>query len=217
MQLLRATLLIVGFLILGACQSPLMSTFQNVLPAIFQWRGADSPRLNPSFSYIRLEAVGQTAFLALGMVESHGTLDKVEYYFSGEKEVLRLHRGRIVGLSGSTFDWRVLPRTGGIPELTGATRVWERGRDVEPGGMLGIKERMTAREILAPSKSNLRGLNAQGLRWFEESSLPLQPLPQEHRLPPSRYAVDRKSGAVVYAEECVKSTFCLSWQRWPAK
>jgi hypothetical protein len=211
--LLLATLLVS---VLTGCQSPLVSTFSSAFPRLFSWAEKD-PKLDPAFQYIRVDYNNRAAYLALGSVGRLRGFDGVEHYYSGSREVLSLYRGRVVGLSGSTVDYSVASASPSVPEFAVGGSTWDRVRDVQPGGLIGVRERMSSRRVSPPPSIELRAARAESLDWYEEVSEPLQPLPGLHVLPPARFAFDAKSGRVVYGEECLTVELCLRWQRWPVR
>jgi hypothetical protein len=211
-------LLLATFLVsvLTGCQSPLVSTFSSAFPGLFSWTEKD-PKLDPAFQYIRVDSNNRAAYLALGSVGRLRGFDGVEHYYSGSREVLSLYRGRVVGLSGSTVDYSVASASPSVPEFAVGGSTWDRVRDVQPGGLIGVRERMSSRRVSPPPSIELRAARAESLDWYEEVSEPLQPLPGLHVLPPARFAFDAKSGRVVYGEECLTVELCLRWQRWPVR
>jgi hypothetical protein len=92
--------------------------------------------------------------------------------------------------------------------------MFERARDLSPGYRYGIREKMLIRRIAPPDDTQLRLLPPSSLTWFEEV---VQGGEDEQ---PARYAVNlnRRDGMhrVVYAEQCLSSDLCFSWQRWPS-
>lgn len=189
-------------------------------------------RLNPNFRYLRVTIGSRVVFLALGNEDSHPQ-GPIEVWYSAEREVLRLQKGRIVGAVGLTTEWRnvVLPE---LPSWSAITRAqepvsWVRIRDVMPGYRFGVRDKLVLRVLPPPRNSALQGPDPQSLNWFEER---LQPdslarfpatlftgLAVDSGLPPARYAVDLREGkeTVVYAEQCLAPDLCFSWQRWPLK
>jgi len=96
-----------------------------------------------------------------------------------------------------------------------------------PGYRFGVEDDLVVGVISAPAKSGLRGVAAESLTWFEESTASSAGESVRRAvfgataatwLPPARYAVDLGGGGdqVVYAEQCLAADLCLSWQRWSA-
>jgi len=67
--------------------------------------------------------------------------------------------------------------------------------------------------VSAPAQSNLIGLPAAQLKWFEEKVVSTKADP----LPSARYGVAFKDGQPeqVYGEQCFSNELCFSWQAWP--
>jgi len=90
---------------------------------------------------------------------------------------------------------------------------FDRVRDESPGYRYGIAEKLRIRSIAAPADSQLKNIPPASLSWFEES------VQGDTGLPSARYAVKSDSGghpSVMYAEQCLSSEYCFSWQVWPS-
>lgn len=194
--------------------------------------GVDDAKLNPNFHYLRVTTGGRVALLALGELD-RDERGQIEVWYSAEREVLRLQNGRLVGAVGLTTEWRnvALPE---LPSWSAAARNahgfrWTRARDVMPGYRFGVKDVLALRVIATPQRSALRGLDPDGLAWFEERVVPEtvarrsaifgDRIGVDDTLPPARFAVD-VSGArdtVVYGEQCLAADLCFTWQRWPVR
>ena len=190
-----------------------------------------SVRLNPEIRYLRVTVSGRAALMALGYTENH-PLGPIEVWYSAEREVLRFQNGRLVGAVGLTTEWReatlpAFPPWSALATATSPFR-WTRVRDLMPGYRYGIKDMLSLRVISDPARGELRGLDPDSLTWFEERA-ELEPLARvsaffdnsiagDLALPAARYAVDLRlgQGTVVYGEQCLSRTLCLTWQRWPA-
>jgi hypothetical protein len=174
--------------------------------------------LRPGYRYLRASVGGRTVLLALGYVENHPG-GAIEVWYSGEREVVKIQRGHIVGTAGLATDWRSVRFVSPLPELRQVTAQgtarYMRSRDEMPGYRYDIRETMTLRRIPAPEKSAIRALDPALLVWIEESSD--ASTPGETPLPPARFALDIREGAdpVVYSEQCLTPTLCLALQRWP--
>ncbi len=195
------------------CSSSTNAVIDTVQSIVRRDTGAAALSLDPRFRYLRVTTQGGgVAFLALGYVDNtpQGPL---EVWYSGERQVLRLQNGRLAGVTGVATEWHgvSLPPLPSWRELGRAPAPyrWSRTRDVMPGYRYGLRDALEVRQIGAPSRSQLAGMDALQLTWFEETSA---------TLPPARYAVqiDDGSGTVVYAEQCLAPELCLSWQRWKA-
>lgn len=200
-------------LLLTAC-SPALYELGDTL-SLFRG-GTDSAigsaKLDPRYRYLRITVGGKATLMILGYVDP-GPQGPVEVWYSSGGEVLRIQGGRIVGATGMPTDWlnvrlSAQPAWSGIAAPVALTRQ----RDVMPGYDYGIVDALSVAPVVAPSDTRLVGVPTVQLRWFEETSTGRQPLPR------ARYAVSIQDGQeiVVYGEQCLSKTFCLSWQRWPA-
>lgn len=173
-----------------------------------------TPRLNPALQYLRVGVAERTAYLALGYRDPHPA-GEVEVWYSAKGEVLKLQGGRIVGTAGLETDWREV-RQSGLPrwaDIPAAGASYRRERDLMPGYRTAVREQVRIRPIAVPAHSALRHPAPQTLRWFEESSMAAD---VTLALPAARFAVDVSAGdaPVVYSEQCLSATLCLTLQRW---
>jgi hypothetical protein len=164
-----------------------------------------------------MSADGRAALLVLGYVEPHPQ-GPIEVWYSAQRAVIKLQRGRLVGAVGLKTEWRrvALPELPDWSELVASAQPypWTRRRDVMPGYRYGVLDRLTLRQVSAPARSRLVGIDPETLLWFEETAAREA---DGERLPPARYALDpRATGeAVVYGEACLAQDLCFAWQRWP--
>ena len=127
--------------------------------------------------------------------------------------------GRVLATNGLELDWHNV-RYVSLPawsELAGLSSnsssfQFKRTLDQMPVYKFGISEVVNLYGIGAPSNSNLIGLPANQLKWFEEKVKGTS-----HGLPSARYGLSTKDGhaVVVYGEQCFSSELCFSWQSWP--
>jgi len=195
------------------CSPSTSAVFDTVRSVARRDTVAATPSLDPRFRYLRVTTQGGSAgFLALGYVDDTPR-GQLEVWYSAQLQVLRLKDGRLAGATGVATEWHdvSLPPLPSWRELGRAPAPyrWSRTRDVMPGYRYGVRDTLEIRRIDPPSRSQLAGMDALQLTWFEETS---------ETLPPARYAVqiDEGSGTVVYAEQCLAPELCLSWQRWKA-
>ena len=170
-------------------------------------------KLNPNFSYLRVQVGKREVFMVLGYVDKDRD-GAVEVWYSALGEVIRLRDGRLVGATMNMgTDWlavsfKQLPRW----EQIGTQAVFERDRDTSPGYQYGIKEKMHIHSIPESKDSQLQLIQSSSLTWFEEFA------EGTDALPAARYAVSMTTiPQVVYAEQCLSKEFCFSWQRWTPK
>lgn len=178
---------------------------------------ADSAPLNPDYRYLRVTAGKNVALLVLGYTDAvpqAGT----EVWYSADKETIRLWRGRVAGTAGLNTDWRAVAFTdlptwrAALPSGAG----YFRQRDVMPGYAMGVREQVRIVPVAPPTASALKDVAPQDLQWFEERATPEG---VTAALPPARFAVDLSGGQerVVYSEQCLSATLCLTLQQWPAR
>ena len=188
---------------------------QALVDAFHQYRADNSsnktaPGLNPNFNYLRVQVGKREVFMALGYVDQLPD-GPVEVWYSALGEVLRLRDGRLIGATMNMgTDWLSVSFTN-LPrwDQIGAQASFERNRDVSPGYRYGIKEKMHIQAIPQPNDSQLQLIQPSSLTWFEEHA------EGAGALPPARYGVNMAATPqVVYAEQCLSSDFCFSWQRW---
>ena len=193
------------------------AVLNDVFSAMFadQGNNSDPEKLNRSLRYLRVVASGGVSLLVLGYVEANPS-GPIEVWYSSKAEVLRIQNGHVVGLTGTTVEWRhvglsVSPPWQGI-DSTGTRYV--RTRDVMPGYLFGTTDQLDLSLTPAPSRSNISAKPvalAQNLKWFEAREV-------NNQLPPARFAVETINGVstAVYGEQCFSQTYCLSWQTWPS-
>jgi hypothetical protein len=223
MYLSRRFLIVVcTAMLLAGCQSNSVgnAALQTLRAAIW---GVDQPTgagLDPRFSYIRVTTNKSVAFLALGYVDPHPQ-GPIEVWYSAEREVIRLQNGRLVGATGTLTEWRQV-RGSAFPSWRVLAQraepyLWTRTRDVMPGYQFNTRDELQLRVTAPPPRNALQGVLPESLTWFEESLLSTTAAPADITKP-ARYAVDLSEGTerVIYAEQCISSDICLTWQRWVA-
>jgi len=174
------------------------------------------------FAYLRVQVEGNTpALLVLGNLDPQPD-GVVEVWYSGSKEALRLKNGRIVGMTGATYDWsavRVAPLPPAWADVGTTGFEYTRTRDQMPGYAFGVADKVTlSRWNGLPPTELLRSLpeaKAQTYQWYREQSQPMQG--SKRALPDAWFAWGKHRGAytVVYSEQCLAPDFCLRMQRWP--
>jgi hypothetical protein len=172
---------------------------------------SSSPTLKPGYRYIRITLSGIPTYSVLGNMDSD-----TEVWYTTGGEVIRLHGGRLAGTAGLPVDWRAVELTS-VPSWGQALRggaAYLRQRDVMPGYGTGMRETVEIRPVVPPSHSELIGMAPDTLTWFEET---VASLPSEAALPPARFAVRMSDGGarVVYSEQCLSASLCLTFQPWP--
>ena len=213
---------------LSACSSTRLNDVRSVISAAFTGGSVDGSRLKPDHTYLQIDSNGQRSFVVLASVDDHPD-GPVEVYFGGQRQVLRLQNGRVVGAVGYTSEWRNVSLKN-VPSWTAVKNApqpltLQRVRDVMPGYRYGIHDQVTLRSIATPQKGTLLRVAPAGLSWFQEDNQAMSNVPSnglmtparvEAPLPPARYAVAFASSTatVIYAEQCLAPDLCFSWQRW---
>lgn len=184
--------------------------------ALYQGSAQEVPaRFNPRFSYLRTQIGDRTIYMVLGYVDKNPD-GPVEVWYSSSGEVIRLQNGRIVGTTGLALDWREV-RFSGWPSWSTQTsseqQTYVRERDLMPGYRFGVRDEVTRTPIPTPRRTALSGTDANALRWYEERSLSR---PAAASLPVARFGVVSREGrdVVVYSEQCISNSICMSFERW---
>ncbi len=210
-------------LVCTACTTGMDAVLKTAIGALPGKRDSSAVRLDPKFRWLRVATQGGYVHLALGYEDTH-PLGKIEVWYSGTREVLRLQNGRIAGATGLTTEWRSvsLHDAPAWTSVAGTERPvrWIRTRDVMPGYRFGVRDQLEVRAMRPPKQLALQGVDAQRLSWFEERVVPLgdsraNSASGHDLLPVARYAVDmRGEGAIViYGEQCLAPELCFAWQR----
>jgi hypothetical protein len=178
-------------------------------------------RLNPQLRYLRIDVAGRPpALLVLGYLDPHPE-GEVEVWYSSQGEVLKTRHGRIIGTAGLELDWRRVAMTPAAPawqEVTVSGHRYRRLRDEMPGYRQNIVSDVVVTRwkglpdtALAASLPPERARRYQWFREEEANSSPGNPLPA------AWYGWGRYNGhaAIVFSQQCLSATFCLSLQRWP--
>lgn len=204
--------------VLAGCStsaSPVQRTFEAaVAPWVRGLRAAPVEAagvpVQAGFDYLRVSVNGKPVWLARGYTDpAEGGV--VSVWYSAQAEVLRLQRGRLAGLVGTPTSWVRVEGIGTAPpgpDLPDSGATWQRRVDQMPGHQWALQDTLQVRRIGPPADTQLAGLSPNDLVWVEE-------VDTRRRLPPSRYAWKPGQADPVYGEQCLKSDFCLAWQRWP--
>lgn len=176
-------------------------------------RQLDRVPLDSRYRYLRVAIHGRSTVLILGYVDEDALGPIETWYSPGGVETIRLQNGRFVGGSGLPIEWRNVHLSAQPlwQSVETPTQI-ERRRDVMPGYDFGLVDKLTVEPIKVPSGTSLYGKPHADWHWYEDVSS------GDAALPPSRYAVETVDGksSVVYGEQCLTRSFCISWQRWPA-
>ena len=176
--------------------------------------------LNPKLRYLRVDVDGRPpALLVLGYLDPHPQ-GEVEVWYSSQGEVIKTRHGRIVGTAGLELDWRRVIMSPAPPDWTtmvASGQRYRRWRDEMPGYRQSILSDVLVTPWPGlpnvPLGASLSSDRAKHYRWFREDDTSRSP----NALPPSWFALGPYDGqpSVVYSQQCLSATFCLSLQRWP--
>ena len=201
----------------GCVQTPITQTLVEAFGK-GKSRNIDTVKLNPNLKYLRVTVRDQSVLMVLGYLDNTPQ-GSIETWYSSEGEVLKLLNGRVLSTNGLELDWRNV-RYASLPawsELEGLSSnssnfQFTRTHDQMPAYKYGISEVINLYRVSAPNNSNLLGLPANQLKWFQEKVEGTT-----HGLPSARYGLSTKDGqaVVVYGEQCFSSELCFSWQTWP--
>ncbi len=207
---------------MAGCSSPASNPMMTMLNHVaHQASDTGQAQLDPGFHYLRVMVDGKVVFLASDTPNVNDPHVSSAWY-SADREILRFRNGRLVGAIGTATEWRnvvvpELPAWSEIP-LTANPIIWTRTRDVMPGYRFGVQDSVALKRISPPGASQLVGMDAHVLTWYEERvESSGNGLMREDGLPPARYAVDLRNQRerVVYGEACVSAKLCFTWQQWP--
>jgi hypothetical protein len=210
--------ILLGLLSLSACiQTPIS---QTMVEAFGRGKNSniDTVKLNPNLKYLRVTVRDRSVLMVLGYLDNTPQ-GNIETWYSSEGEVLRLLNGRVLSTNGLELDWRnvkyeFLPTWSAVIGSSSNSSDFQfvRTFDHMPSYKFGISEVVNLYGVGVPSNSNLIGLPANQLKWFEEKVKGTS-----HGLPSARYGLGTKDGqaVVVYGEQCFSSELCFSWQTWP--
>lgn len=201
---------------LSACasrQSAAWAAARSLLPSAGAGTAVDKLVLRPEFRYLRVTVQGRAVVLmVLGYVDQGADGKPVEVWYSADGEVLRLQNGRLAGLVGTPVEWANVRISSASPlawpSAAGQALRYERHIDRMPGYQWGQIHALSLYAVPPPSSSMLADLGAEDLLWFEERD-------ERNALPPARYAMAPGAAEPTYGEQCLDTTLCLSWQRWP--
>lgn len=179
---------------------------------------------NTAYRYLRVQVQDRApALLVLGYVDPHPQGD-IEVWYSAQREVIKLQHGRIVSTLGLPTDWRAVRYPYAPPAWTKVSPQgdsYPRLRDTMPGYHYAVTDQMTltpwrdAPPLTLPA--SVPNELARSYDWFQETMLSSSTTGEP--LPPSWYAwgIHRGQATVVYSEQCLSATFCLTLQRWPVQ
>jgi hypothetical protein len=179
-------------------------------------------KLNPALRYLRVQAQGQpSALMVLGYVDPD-PLGDIEVWYSSQREVIKLQNGRIVSTTGLETNWRAVRFSAAPPAWSNVAAegsYYNRLRDQMPGHRYALSDRLQLKPLAGVPNvqlpASLPHEQANTYRWFSESTLNSG----DPSLPPSLFAwaAYRGQPTVVYSQQCLSATFCLTLQLWPVQ
>ena len=179
-------------------------------------------KLNPAYRYLRVQAPGQApALMVLGYVDPD-PLGDIQVWYSSQHEVIKLQNGRIVSTTGLETNWRAVRFVATPPgwsEVPSEGVLYKRLRDEMPGHRYALSDSLQLKPLANSPAIQLPVTlpleNANTYRWFSETTLSSG----DPSLPPSWFAWGAYRGqpAVVYSQQCLAVSFCLTLQLWPAQ
>lgn len=199
--------------LLAACQGvhPVMDTLTMAWP----WR-SQYAQLQSGVEYMVVTLDGRATVMALGertdLVTPQG-LERHEYWYSSQHEMLHMVNGRIHRAFGLTVEWRA--QDASPPAWADVKKArhevpWSRVLDIMPGYRYGQVDHLWVRPSSAP-QTPPQGVPTSAA-WFEEAvvSKTEEGRPWEFR---QRFAV--LDAQVVYSEQCLSPRVCLSLRPIP--
>lgn len=166
-------------------------------------------QLPARYRYLRITANGRALPMVLGFVDpATGNSPLPTYvWYSSAHEVLRLRDGMVAGTAGLPVNWLDV-HYAAWPDWGDRPQTIVRTRDVQPGYRFGLRDTLHIVPIEPPRDSRLEGLAPRSLRWFHVTNA------RNGRS--MLYAVrGRRHPQVVYGEQCLAASLCLTWQDWP--
>lgn len=209
----------IAALVLSACASSSSGLVDSLKYAGSSWFGNDvAVTLIPGFRYLRVVSGKRVNYLVLGyadLMSSDAGREEVEVWYSARRETLRLLDGHLVGAVGLPAEW-LDARFESRPKwaMVGSERTeFLRERDVMPGHRFRIRDKVAIVRTQAPAETDLQGVKASALAWFEETIATTT----GDTLPPAYFGVrmDTSRPRVEYSYQCISAQLCFSAQQWP--
>ena len=191
----------------------------------------DETPLNPKYRYLKVEANGQPALLALGYVDQKNKATQ-DVWYSAYKEVVEIKGGRLANTEGLEVNWtevtlvdppsllEALATTLGARNKYPIKLRYTRTRTVMPGYHVNIRETV----VLEPLNEIPSGIPKvfkdpemnKDIHWVKETVL----VPTQSRDPSvspleAIYAINTKTSEVVYGKQYLTPDFFVSWLSWP--
>ena len=208
--------------LLSACAGPGAVALESLIEVVKPSTAVASAPLNPQYQYLRITANGKPALMVRGTASPAALAQGGSTWYSADKEVLELNQGRISLALGTPVEWRSVKAAWPAWPQTNEAVFYQRQRDVTAPVRYGLNERMRLQKLaqgqprfwLQPAG---KAVLPADLSWYSETMEPQQG--GGAALPVALFGV-QGSGAqarVVYSEQCLSATVCLSLQEWPAQ
>ncbi|MEA9601212.1 YjbF family lipoprotein [Polynucleobacter sp. MG-28-Ekke-A2] len=194
----------------------------------------DEAKLNQNYRYLKVEANGQPALLALGYVDQKKQ-SKHDVWFSAFKEVVEIKDGRLGNTEGLEVNWTEVSLFDAPPlraalalnidagdkaKQKSAKLRYMRIRSVMPGYHVNIRETVVMEaltEIPIDIPKQLKDPIAnENIRWIQETVL-VPPNNFNPSIKPLRaiYAINIKTNETVFGKQYLTPDFFVSWLTWP--
>lgn len=208
MRCLRWVLITVSLQFLSACASGLsggLSTLVNEVRS--SPSSARQTPLKTGIRYLLVENNHREA-LMVWVGNEVGPMGPITIWVSSDGVVLRLTRGRLVGISEPSRQWRLISESSLVPNdgLLQASH-FSQTTDEQPGYRFGVLRTVT--KTLLKDNTQAPSWLPQGLQWEQELDVATG-----KRLALNGYF--RPDGEIVAGQRCIHPRWCLQWQTWPA-
>ena len=190
----------------------------DTLTVASPWGMTPPIRLQNGFEYLAVALNGRTTIMALGDrkdIPGSKGVERHEYWYSAQNEMLHTVNGRIYRAAGFTVEWRgqrSSPPAWTDPKESGREVHWIRVLDVMPGYRYGQTDHLFTKSTSAPTDAP-KAVSANAA-WFEDAVVSTTEANQQWDFR-QRFAV--LNGLVVYSEQCLSPKICLGLRPLPLK
>lgn len=199
-----------NILALSACTNLWKASLQTMQEPLATSLDVSRLTLDPNLSYLKLGVNGQEALLVLGYQTAE---EKI--WFSSDRAIVKTKNGYLSGMQGFVTNWEVVsgPDLIKFPNL-GLPTSYSRVRNVMPGYQYEVRESVLVTPLLSAPSSVPAELPGKPWRWFSEKVTSQYGGHKQVYDYPGLIALDvsKKPYQVMYAQQCLKRDFCLSWQ-----
>jgi hypothetical protein len=191
----------------------------------------DETSLNPNYRYLKVDANGQPALLVLGYIDKKARANQ-DVWYSAYKEVIEINGGRLANTEGLESNWtqvtlieppsllEALKSTSAATNKRPIKFRFTRIRTLMPGYHVNIRETVVMEALNEIPSGIPKALSDpepnKDIRWVKETVL----VPTQYRDPSVHpleaiYAINTKTGEVIYGKQYLTSSFYVSWLSWP--